>query len=273
MAREVGLPDEDGRIPWAAWQRRMAGLPTSMEGRELAWAEVTPCHWHVGLDHLVMENPAGLDLQVDEAQALLEALHPLFSSEGVTLSMGKPGQWWAHGEVFRGLQTASVARVAGRNVDAWMPEGQGQPASARLLRRLQNEVQMLLYQHPVNDARLSRGAPPVNSVWFSQCGPLPTGCISPHLPEAPSALSEAALAEDWAAYGDAWRQLDATWLARPDLAVLTLCGEAGSVRLEGLPPPRRRPGLARWWAGWFSAGSEGQWVDQLMALSLPDARA
>ncbi len=273
LARAVGLPDDDGRIPWAAWQRRWAGLPTAAEGQELAWAEVTPCHWHVGLDHIVMENPSGLDLSAEEAGGLLDALHPLFAPEGVTLSMATPGRWWAQGEVFRGLQTASVARVAGRNVDAWMPEGAHQPPGAKLLRRLQNEVQMLLYQHPVNDARLARGAQPVNSVWFSQCGALPEGCISSDLPETPPALGPAAMAEDWAAYADAWRELDATWLARPDLTVLTLCGETGAIRLEAPAVPQRRSALA-WWPDWLRVRrGQATPLEQLMALSVAQGQA
>jgi hypothetical protein len=33
-----------------------------------------------------------------------------------------------------------------------------------------NEVQMLLFAHPLNDAREARGESPINSVWFWGCG-------------------------------------------------------------------------------------------------------
>lgn len=239
MARALGLPDADGCIPWAAWKRAVEGLPTSNEqGQALAWAEVTPCHWHVGLDHLLMENPRTLALGEAESRALLAAVTPLFETEGITLDYAGPTRWWACGDVFEGLQTASLARVIGRNVDAWMPEGQHQPASAKLLRRLQNEVQMLLYQHPVNDERMARGEVAVNSVWFSQCGRLPAGCVaaeSPFQGDANDSLGNAVLDEDWEAFARAWRALDATLLSQPNIESITLCGETASVRYDPAP--------------------------------------
>lgn len=239
VARAVGLPDADGRIPWAAWERAGGGLPTVDEqGRQLAWGEVTPCHWHVGLDHLLLENPRTLALGEAESRALLAAVAPLLETEGILLDYAGPTRWWACGDVFDGLQTASLGRVIGRNVDAWMPEGQQQPASAKLLRRLQNEVQMLLYQHPVNDDRVARGEVAVNSVWFSQCGRLPAGCVaaeSPFQGDADNTLGNAVLDEDWEAFARGWRELDATLLSQPNIESITLCGETASVRYEPAP--------------------------------------
>ena len=45
----------------------------------------------------------------------------------------------------------------------WLP-------GERWLRRLQNEAQMLLHAHPVNLARMARGALAVNSVWIHGAG-------------------------------------------------------------------------------------------------------
>jgi len=44
-----------------------------------------------------------------------------------------------------------------------------QSSAQRMIRRLQNEMQMLLYTHPLNEARDQ----PVNSFWVSGCGDLP----------------------------------------------------------------------------------------------------
>ena len=38
--------------------------------------------------------------------------------------------------------------------------------------KLQNEVQMAWFQHPVNEAREARGLPAVNSIWFHAQGTL-----------------------------------------------------------------------------------------------------
>jgi hypothetical protein len=125
--------------------------------------------------------------------------------------------------------------VVGRDVDPWLPAG----VHGRLLRRLQNEMQMLLYTHPVNEARSARGEPAINSLWFSGTGRLP-----PHTGDAaavhmPHTLTRAALADDWDAYAQAWAQLDRQALqpllerqrsGRP--VTLTLCGERGALSLR-----------------------------------------
>lgn len=228
LARATGLAAPDGQLPWAALEAQRLGfsMPESAE----AWATVTPCHWHVATDHITMN---AVDLQAAESQALCAAMAPWFVQDGIELRAAnpeKPTHWLARGEVFRGLTTASLDRVLGRNIDAWMPEG----AQAAPLRRLQNEMQMLLYHHVVNDARAERGALPVNSFWISGTGALPAGFADapPQGLRVSDALRASALAEDWAAWAQAWQALDATEckaltgaMNAGEAVQITLCGE------------------------------------------------
>jgi len=155
-------------------------------------------------------------------------VQPLFSSEGIVLHWGAPLRWYAAHESLATLRCASLDRVIGRNVDAWL---QADPA-ARMFRRLQNEVQMLLYEHPVNDLRQAHGQLPVNSFWLSGCGVAqPAATPAPRIEER---LRRAALAEDWAAWVKAWDQLDTELAAEPP-ATLTLCGERSAARFERAP--------------------------------------
>jgi hypothetical protein len=117
--------------------------------------------------------------------------------------------------------------VIGRNVDLWL-QGSHQ---ARLVRRLQNEVQMLLYNHPLNDAREARGLRPVNSFWLSGCGRWQAEQPQDTL-QLNTSLRGPLLADDWAGWAEAWRALDAGPLTellarveRGEAARLTLCGE------------------------------------------------
>jgi hypothetical protein len=90
------------------------------------------------------------------------------------------------------------------------------------LRRLQNEMQMLMYTHPVNEARSQSRRPTVNSFWISGAGALDgTSTSSPSPLSAPMQyaqdLSQPALQGDlqgdWQAWSEAWRALDAQTLA------------------------------------------------------------
>src|SRR5690606_16353949 len=130
-------------------------------------------------------------------------VHPLFDSEGYVLTWGAPLRWYVAHESLSELPTASIDRVIGRNVDRWLP---GEP-QARLLRRLQNEVQMLLYTHPLNEAREARGALPVNSFWLSGCGRHQAGAEPGEL-QLDDSLRAPLLAGDWVAWARAWRALD-----------------------------------------------------------------
>jgi hypothetical protein len=101
-----------------------------------------------------------------------------------------------------------------------------------LLKRLQSEAQMLFYTHPVHDARTARGLLPVNGFWISGAGALEAPAPLRPAPTVPDTLRQAALRADWAAWQQAWAQLDATEIhtllvaARSGEPVtLTLCGE------------------------------------------------
>lgn len=200
LARTLGLPVEDGLIPWAALQAQPA---------DGAWGFITPCHWQVGSHHIAMSGQALPDFSAAESQTLLAAMRPYFEADGITLHYDQPTRWLAGSNALAGLATASLDRVVGRNVENWIPRS----APAAHLRRLQSEMQMLLYTHPVNEARAQRGVPPVNSFWLSGTGTLSNALQKPAVESNPivvTSLRDAALHEDWAAWVQAWQALDAT---------------------------------------------------------------
>ncbi len=237
LARAYGLSAPDGCLPWAALQAQ-AQLQSAREAGG-AWAWITPCHWRMGSGGTQMLHPQTLQLTAQEARTLLESMQPFFTQDGIALEYEAPTLWLARGELFRGLPTASLDRVIGRDVNAWMAQGD----AARPLRRLQSEMQMLLYTHPVNEARERGGLLTVNSFWASGTGALPpdAGPAPPGL-RVSHYLGEPALRGDWAAWSEAWRTLDAGPCARllADLdggarLLLTLCGERSAQTFESLP--------------------------------------
>lgn len=222
-ATALGWQAEDGCFPWAARQAARDGV----EVGDQAWCQLTPVHWHVGSDHVSLPDPHTLHLSAQESHTLFEAVKPLFESEGWVMAWGAPLRWYAAHESLDGLPSASLDRVVGRNIDLWLPSS----PQARLIRRLQNEVQMLLYQQPLNDHRVGLGALPVNSFWLSGCGRAQPERADAGLQVA-DALRIPALSSDWPAWGEAWQALDsgavkaALAAARDGQAVtLTLCGE------------------------------------------------
>jgi hypothetical protein len=213
----------DGLLPLAALAAHAARLDTRQ-----AWGLLTLCHLEPRSDHVAMGEPDELAITDPESDALMQAMRPYFLEDGLTLHRHLAGHWLVCGEPLRDLPTASVERVRGQAVDAWMPQGE----RGRILRRLQNEMQMLLYTHPVNDDRGARGLAPLNAFWLSG-----TGDLAAAIPRDPSAttlhaaLRDSALRDDAWSWAQAWLALDAAqgpqWLALsqgdPDFC-LTLCG-------------------------------------------------
>lgn len=237
LAHALGLPHADGRTPWAAWDLHQRGR--TAEAQHSAWAWITPCHWQVRTDHVTLTDPAALQLDETASRALLAVLAPWFAQDGITLHYDSPTRWLAQGDALAGLATASVERVLRRDVSHWLPGEH----NAHPLRRLHSEMQMLLYTHPLNDAREAQGLPPVNAFWVHGAGRLVTPPASTGtLPIVHTALQDAALREDWPAWTTAWQALDAGPLAQLRAAAqqgqhvrLTLCGEHSAFTWHTAP--------------------------------------
>ncbi len=239
LATAHGWHGSDGRWPWAAMQATADGVDTAQR----PWGLLTPVHWHVGREHISLADPSALDLSADESRTLFDAVKPLFEDDGGSLTWAAADHWYLAHDRLADLPCASIDRVIGRNVDLWLrgdPQASAeQLARVRWVRRLQNEVQMLLHQHPVNEAREARGALSVNSFWLSGCGRQQPAMAAVTIDDR---LRAPLLAEDWAGWADAWRALDAEVLgpfaaaaARSEPVALTLCGERGWQRYDAVP--------------------------------------
>ena len=220
LAQARGITDD--HPPLAAWRLRAAGH----EPGNAAWALLTPAHFAVGTEGVTALGPATLDLSEDESRAFLEALATaLFpADQGWRSAWLSPGEWAVAHDELDGLEAASVDRVLNRGVETWYPR-------ARRLRTLLNEVQMLLHEHPLNQAREERRQRPLNAVWISGCG-RDRGTAPPADLVVDDRLRGPMTSGDLYAWSEAWKALDAGPIAQALAAVregrrvsLTLGGE------------------------------------------------
>jgi hypothetical protein len=245
LAQARGWPAAaNAPLPFAASAAQVDGLAVAGIAAGTGWGLLSPTHWHLGTEQVSLTDPAQLQLAEADSRALFDAVRGLFDDDGWALHWGAATRWYATHASLATLPTASLDRVVGRNVDLWL----NSHPDARRVRRLQAEVQMLLHTHPVNADREERGLLPVNSFWLSGTGAPAAGDV-PAGWSVDDRLRAPALAEDWAAWADAWHALDAGPLAALAAALqtdtpvaLTLCGERHAQRFE----PRPRPALQRW---------------------------
>ncbi len=227
FVRQARLLHTDAGDEWdAAWpHERVLGLTDDIV--------VTPCHWTVGIDRIRMDEPLELQLTSHDSKIFLEAVRPYFAEDGIELAFAAPLVWrvtnqTSQSDVFKGFSLASLDRVIGRTVDAW----QAATAESQRIRRLQNEVQMLLYTHPVNAAREARGLLAVNSFWLSRAVNAPAAGTVVY-----TDLRQTALRGDWHAWTNAWQILDAKLDAQlTAIDRITLCGERHAQAFALSPP-------------------------------------
>jgi hypothetical protein len=162
-------------LPHELWIARALGLAqgaapgiavSSMRGYGLdpgdgTWFIVNPTHIQIAHSHLMMGDTRQLDLREDEGRALFEAARACAEDAGHALLYGAADTWFLRADDWDGIQTASPDAAVGMNLTDWVPAG----PQARAFRKLQNEVQVSWYTHPVNAARESRGQAPINSIW------------------------------------------------------------------------------------------------------------
>ncbi len=235
LAHALGLADApDGTSPGAGFAGaalRGFGLTPAEGADQGCWFLVHPVHVQIARNHLLLADPRQLTLDDAESRTLFEAAKPYFDEIGKPLHYGDAHTWFVRADDWAGLRCASPDAASGQNLNAWMPEGTGAPAS----RKLQNEVQMLWHEHPVNLARQERGQAPVNAFWLWGGAPAPS---------RPAAPLFAGQVPSWmAALTEPGRRLDAdacaTLLSRPDGRALLVDG-----RLIG-------PGMGADWSTWL----------------------
>ena len=103
-------------------------------------------------------------------------------------------------------------RIAGpRDWPQRRPLAGQRPRGARRLRRLQSEVQMQLYTHPMNDATPGPGPAAGEQLLAQRLRP-GAGSRWPGRDLWTTACAHSALNDDWAAWCKAWDSLDASAL-------------------------------------------------------------
>jgi hypothetical protein len=149
------------------------------EPGDASWARGDPVHLRVMRDHAVVIP--FLNLSPEEADALRDALNRHFP--GLDVSACQPSRWCLR---FSEMAEAdNPLDVAGREA-----------APLRSVARFLTEAQMVLHEHPVNEAREARGEAAVNSLWLWGAGRATSARSSWHSVAAddPAVLGAARLA-------------------------------------------------------------------------------
>lgn len=227
--------DLSGTSSAVALQRHWAGLPAAG-----GWGELRLVHWQVGRDDIVLHPQFDLAVNEQEHAALEHDIASLLRDEGLQLHAQAPGCWHVQGALLEQLHTAAFARAAGRDLRTFAARG----PQAKRWRRIEGELQMLLYTHAVNAARDAAGQRTVNAVWLSGTGALPAAAAARPAWQVQAAQVPFLIGQYTNEYIDLMDKMFAA-TAITSTEYVTFCGENAWLTL------RHAPRKAPW--RWFGA--------------------
>jgi len=135
-----------------------------------AWLRADPAYVRPDMGSVRLLACGDLNISTDEAESFLQPLRSLFGDIGFPISASSPSRWYLMLPREAKLPSfAPPAEALGGDVFAHMPDG----PDGKRWRSLLNEAQIVLHNHPRNQARLAAGLLPVNSLWFWGGGVLP----------------------------------------------------------------------------------------------------
>ncbi|MBT0963413.1 hypothetical protein [Denitromonas iodatirespirans] len=259
--RLFGIDDTIGDAPL----RRLGEADALRRDTPLLCAD--PTHLHFASEYLLLTDAGELAIAREEADAMVDTLNAEFADIG-RFEAPAPERWYLHPHTPPTAHLSPLSAVTSRPIVHFLPAG----GDALVWQRTMNEIQVVLHNHPLNQAREARGQRPVNNVWFWGAGPQPAalsapltqiaadsplvrgmaraGGVEPLVPGAFEQLASAdALVELSAAYHpslyldlDPWQQalraLEQHWFA-PALAAL----KRGALKTLTLTVPDERGGV------------------------------
>jgi hypothetical protein len=148
---------------------RGAAAPPSAQ-----WALIaSPLHFEAGLRDVLLPADGLLTLGPAEAEALATDFNRIFAADDAQLARGSEGSLLCLFDAPVEAQTTDPENILGKDVFEALPRG----PDARRLRRLASEIEMWLFDHPVNAARRAREVPLISSLWLWGGGAL--GAVLP----------------------------------------------------------------------------------------------
>ncbi len=162
-------------FPAAALRRLGESDIANAEGE---WVCADPVHLHFAREHMLLADAGDLALDLAEARALVETLNAHFigAEPGfVGFEASTALRWYLRLKSPPQARFTPLGETVGRRIDNFLPQGDDGQRWCRVI----NECQILLHNHPVNQARQADSRPTINSLWFWGPGHLPRHVRAP----------------------------------------------------------------------------------------------
>lgn len=161
------FPDLPTPVPAAALIRQaVAG-----DAGDDLWLAADPGWARADINGIRLMACGHMQLDTAQAQALAATLQPLFAEGGMELHVSTPDHWQLRLPTDTVVPMLAAPEAAmGEDITDHLPQG----TDGKRWRLLLNDIQVALHQHPLHEARRSRGLPPINTLWLWGAGRLPS---------------------------------------------------------------------------------------------------
>lgn len=242
-----------------AGQSDSAGLGPLLAGSDPSSADdpvwlLELTHMSPSRDGAVLIPSGELNITTEESDALLRATQDLFADTDFSLSPSSTTRWRITLPEGYFPLCPSPELVSTTTVNDWWR----QDLADRPWRRLANEVQMLWFDHTVNQKRYDQGQVPINNVWLFG-GARPSQLTEPSAtsitPKLDFSLLQPARAQDWNTWLQTMRTLDTEQFSSLNQqSEVVLIGYDQIIRYttENRFWKRWQPGIKESWKKWWS---------------------
>ena len=135
-----------------------------------------PVYLSLQRDTFFLEKRLTDDFTQNEIKGLCDSLNKTFQSDIKKFTLNHEGRLFLELTIRPKIKTTLIEYIKPQSIDLFMPQGE----EAMSWHAFMNEIQMFLFDHPINHERSKRGALLANSIWFSGGGSLPKGILNPY---------------------------------------------------------------------------------------------
>lgn len=133
------------------------------------WLRADPVHLRVEQNHIKLADNHVFQISKDEAMQFTNAINRHLANDYLTLLPLHPYRWYLRLNKAPEIYTQTLDSAICKNINNLLPTGN----DSITWRKIFNEIQMVLYEHPLNQARTIHDQLAINSIWFWGGGFMP----------------------------------------------------------------------------------------------------
>jgi hypothetical protein len=160
---ELNLPIDTGA---SLLEAATLGIPQAKaditEKIPARWFSLNPVHWRAERDHVNLIGLSSTQISEDEMRTLVESIAPWLAQWDWHIYVAKTNQWFIRTEAEFDYHAPDLVLAQSGQLESYLPHG----SDLKRWQTLLTEIQMLWFNHPINQLRQERGELPINSLWL-----------------------------------------------------------------------------------------------------------